>query len=72
MFTVSDAEAATIRVAFEEKGELSAALELRRLVPGGSDNVKARAFAGTIAGWMPRPMPVCNVTEFRGRQPSPG
>ena len=67
MFTVSDAEAAAIRTAFEEGGELSAALELRRLFPGVSDNVKARAFARTIAGWTPRPVPPCTVTRLRPR-----
>jgi hypothetical protein len=61
MFTVSDAEAAAIRRAFEERGELSAALELRRLFPGISDNAKARVFARTIAGWTPRPVPACTV-----------
>ena len=34
---------AAIRTAFEESGELSAALELGRLFPGISDNVRARA-----------------------------
>jgi hypothetical protein len=67
MFTVSPDDAATIRSTFEEKGELSAALELRRLFPGVSDNVKARAFARTIAGWSPRPVPACTVAQFPGR-----
>jgi hypothetical protein len=40
MFVVREAEAAAIRVAFEERGELSAAVELRRRFPG-------------IAGWKP-------------------
>jgi hypothetical protein len=72
MFTVSDAEAAAIRTAFEEKGELSAALELRRLFPGVSDNVKARAFARTIAGWTPRPAPACTVTRLHPGHTLPG
>ncbi len=54
MFTVSDAEAATIRTAFEEGGELSAALELRRLFPGVGDNVKARAFVRRSLGGGPQ------------------
>ena len=66
MFTVSAAEAAAIRTAFEEKGELSAALELRRLFPGVTDNVKARAFARTIVGWAPRPAMACgSVTRLQ-------
>ena len=34
MFSVNEAEAAAIRAAFEQDGELSAAVELRRLFPG--------------------------------------
>ena len=34
MFTVTVGEAAAIRAAFEQQGELSAAIELRRLFPG--------------------------------------
>jgi hypothetical protein len=65
MFTVSEAETAAIRTAFDEGGDLSAALKLRRLFPGVSDNVKARAFIRTIAGWAPRTAPTCTVTQLR-------
>jgi hypothetical protein len=34
MFVVTEAEAAAIRAVFEQQGELSAAIELRRLFPG--------------------------------------
>ena len=34
MFCVSEAQAAIIRAAFEQRGELSAVVELRRLFPG--------------------------------------
>ena len=34
MFTVSEAEAAAIRAVYEQRGELSAAVELRRRFPG--------------------------------------
>ena len=34
MFVVSEADAAAIRTAFEQRGELSAAVELRRRFPG--------------------------------------
>jgi hypothetical protein len=33
MFVVSDAEAAAIRIAYEQRGEFSAAIELRSQVP---------------------------------------
>ena len=45
MFVVTEAEAAAIRTAFEQQGELSAAVELRRLFPGITDNVQARECA---------------------------
>jgi hypothetical protein len=34
MFCVTEAEAAAIRAIFQERGEFSAAVELRRLFPG--------------------------------------
>ena len=58
MFCVSEAEAAAIRTAYEQDGELSAAIELRRLFPGITDNAKARECARTIASWAPLPAPV--------------
>jgi len=38
-----------IRTAFDQGGELSAAVELRRLFPGITNNAHARARARTIA-----------------------
>jgi hypothetical protein len=67
MFVVTEAEAAAIRAAFEQRGELSAAVELRRLFPAVTDTAQARACARTIAGWKPLPVPLRTV-----RQPSPG
>ena len=64
MFVVSEAEAAAIRAVFDQRGELSAAVELRRLFPGITDMAEARECARTIAGWKPLPMPL-----RRGRQP---
>ena len=55
MFVVSEAEADAIRATFVQRGELAAAIELRRLCPGITDNVQARACARTIAGWKPLP-----------------
>ena len=49
MFSVSEAEAATIRTAFEQEGEMSAGIELRRLFPGITDGAKARVIAGWAA-----------------------
>lgn len=51
MFIVSEADAAAIRAIYEQKGELSAALEVRRRFPGITDNGHARACARQIAGW---------------------
>jgi hypothetical protein len=55
MFVVTEAEAAAIRTVFDQQGELSAAIELRRPFPGITDNVEARECARTIAGWKPLP-----------------
>ena len=55
MFCVTEAEAAAIRTAFDEGGEFSAAVELRRIFPGILDNAKARYWACVIAGWKPLP-----------------
>ena len=53
MFVVTEAEAAAIRAAFEQRGEFSAAIELRRRFPGIPDNAQARECARTIAAWKP-------------------
>jgi hypothetical protein len=58
MFVVSEAEATAIRAAFDRGAELSAAVEIRRLFPGITDNVQARECARTIAGWNPLPVPL--------------
>ena len=55
MFVVTEAEAAAIRAVFEQSGEFSAAIELRRLFPAVTDTAQARACARTIAGWKPLP-----------------
>ena len=61
MFCVSETEAAAIREAYERGGELSAAIELRRLFPGITDNALARTCAQTIAGWVSLPEPPATV-----------
>jgi hypothetical protein len=55
MFSVNEATAAAIRQVFEESGELSAAVELRRHFPGITDNAAARRCVRMIAGWKPLP-----------------
>jgi hypothetical protein len=64
MFVVTEADAAAIRAVFNEEGELSAAIELRRRFPGVTDKVKARDYARTIAGWQPLPEPESTVTQL--------
>ena len=63
MFVVTEAEVAAIRAVYEQRGEFSAAIELRRLFPAVTDTAQARACARTIAGWKPYP-PRC--ARFRG------
>jgi hypothetical protein len=53
MFVVTEVEAAAIRAAFDRGGELSAAVELRRLFPAVTETAQARACARTLAGWTP-------------------
>jgi hypothetical protein len=55
MFSVDEATAAAIRQAFEESGELSAVVELRRHFPGIADNENARLCVRAIANWKPLP-----------------
>jgi hypothetical protein len=69
MFVVSEEAAAAIRAIFEKEGELSAAIEVRRLFAGVTDNAKARECARTIAGWKPLSAAACQITRLR---PPPG
>jgi hypothetical protein len=55
MFLVAAEEAAAIRAIYEQDGELSAAIELRRLFLGITDNAKARECVRSIAGWKQLP-----------------
>jgi hypothetical protein len=69
MFVITEADADAIRAVFDQEGELSAAIELRRRFPGVTDNAKARACARSIAGWTPLPTP-STVTRLRPRRDS--
>ena len=42
MFVISEAEAGAIRAVYHQRGEFSAAVELRRLFPGIPDTIQAR------------------------------
>jgi len=68
MFVISEADTDAIRALFNEEGELSAAIELRRRFPGIIDTMKARACARTIAGWAPLPARPSVVTRLRDRK----
>ena len=68
MFVVTETDAAAIRAVYEQDGELSAAIEVRRLFPGITDNENARRCARSIAGWTPQPVPVAAVTPLRPRK----
>lgn len=50
---VTEEDATAIRAAYEQDGELSAAIELRRRFPGITDNEHARTCARSIASWTP-------------------
>jgi hypothetical protein len=68
MFVVSEETATAIRTLFEQEGELSAAIEVRRLFPGITDNAEARTCARTVAGWKPMPAATCQITPLRLRR----
>ena len=53
MFSVDELTAEAIRKVFEESGELSAVVELRRHFPGIADNENARICVRAIARWQP-------------------
>jgi hypothetical protein len=67
MFLVNEADAAAIRTVYEQDGELSAAIELRRRFPGIIDNARARECARSIAGWQPLPELPAKVARLRPR-----
>src|SRR5690242_17809909 len=69
MFVISEAEIAAIRTAFRERGEFSAAVELRRLFPGITDNAQARECVRTIVAWRPLPKRL-HPRELRRGKPS--
>ena len=54
MFVVDEATAEAIRRAWQEEGELSALIELRRHFPALADNISARLCLKAIVGWRPR------------------
>jgi hypothetical protein len=55
MFVVTEAQAAMIRATYEQRGEFSAAVEMRQLFPGIADIAQARLCVLTIAGRRPLP-----------------
>jgi hypothetical protein len=71
MFSVDETTAAAIRKAFEERGELSAVVELRRHFPGLKDNENARACVRAIAGWKPLPPLPKRSRKWRTRLSTP-
>lgn len=55
MFMVNELQAESIRRVYQESGELSAVIELRRHFPGIIDNENARRCVRSIASWVPLP-----------------
>jgi hypothetical protein len=67
MFAVSEAEAASIRAIYEQRGELSAAVELRRRFPGIASTAQAGEYARIIADWKPLPKRPTELMHWRKR-----
>jgi hypothetical protein len=55
MFMVTESDVAAIQAAYDQSGELAAAVELRRRFKGITDNEKARACVRSIVGWRQPP-----------------
>jgi hypothetical protein len=55
MFVLTEAQATAIRAVYEQRGEFSAAIELRQLFPGITDNGQERECARAMASWRPLP-----------------
>jgi hypothetical protein len=72
MFVISEAEAAAIRATYEQRGEFSAAIELRQLFPGITDNAQARECVRTIASWRPLPKRLLQMRMRTGNRARPG
>jgi hypothetical protein len=68
MFVVTEADAAAIRSIFEQEGELSAAIALRRRFPGITDNTRALECARSIVGWTPPSAQSAQVVRLRPRK----
>ncbi len=72
MFCVDEATAESIRRVFDQEGELSAIIELRRHFPLISEYENARRCVRAIAGWQPLPTPAKpagKVVPMRTRRP---
>jgi hypothetical protein len=67
MFAVTEEQAATIRTVFEQRGELPAVIELRRMFPGVTDIQQARECVRIIAGWKALPRRLGRVRPRAGK-----
>ena len=76
MFTVSEAEASAIRAVYEQRGELSAAVELRRRFPGIFSHRPGKGMRPHHRGLEAAPAAPASAEEWRaqplGRQPGFG
>ena len=68
MFTVDEASAAAIRRAYDEGGELTGVVELRRHFPLITDNAHARRCVRMIASWQTIPEQNLPRAAHRGRR----
>ncbi len=69
MFCVDEETAAAIRRVFNEEGELSAVVELRRHFPLITDNVRGRECVRIIAAWQPVPPPAKGADKVARLRP---
>ena len=69
MFCVDEETAAAIRRVFNEDGELSAVIELRRHFPLITDMARGRECVRIIAGWQPVPPPAKSTDRVARLKP---
>ncbi len=70
MFCVDEATAESIRRVFNEEGELSAVIELRRHFPLITETARRRECVRIIAGWRPVPPPAKGGIKWDRRLPA--